>query len=604
MKRFLLGLLTVGLLLAGSGKMAFATRSTDNFTITKFNAEYSLSRDSDNRSKLEATWRITANFPPNQNRGIAPVFVKKYDDHSTNFSLQSVTDENGTSLEYSWNDDELRIGNKNTYVKGEKTYIIKFTQRDVTKNYGDTGRDEFYWDVIGDEWRVPMENVQISVKLDESLSAARQGKAFCYVGSRGSTTQCDLSEDNGRIAAKIDKLSRRQGVTVAVGFKSGTFSEYQETLMEKLIGIWHLMQILAYTIATPLAIFLIIRYRRLVGREKELKPIPPEYLPPEDISVLMSTYVLKKYDLFKVKGLPKVAQLLDLAVRHYIKIYEVKKSSLFSGAQYEIEIIKDLQELKAEEIEIVQDMFDSSSIPKPGQRLNLKNLQNNIKYMTRTRDDDKNLETLAREKYGLCEQNPEVKRIMRGWFKRVLVLAILFLSPMFLVMSIMLVLASRGWSLTDKGLRLRRYLKGLKMYIGVAEAERLNILQSPEGAEKVVVDVNDGKQLVKLYERVLPYAVLFGQEKNWSKQMGKYYEQFGEAPDWYVGQGAFNAVAFSSGLSGLSTAAGHASDYSSTSGGSSGGGFAGGGGGGGGGGQKLFGKALLRGAEPGISVGT
>lgn len=584
MKRFLLGLLTVGLLLAGSGKMAFAARSTDNFTITKFNAEYSLSRDSDNRSKLEATWRITANFPPNQNRGIAPVFVKKYDNHSTNFSLQSVTDENGTSLEYSWNDDELRIGNKNTYVEGEKTYIIKFTQRDVTKNYGDTGRDEFYWDVIGDEWRVPMENVQISVKLDESLAAARQGKAFCYVGSRGSITQCDLSEDEGRITAKIDKLSRQQGVTVAVGFKSGTFSGYQETLMEKLIGIWNLMQILAYTIATPLAIFLIIRYRRLVGRDKELKPIPPEYLPPEDISVLMSTYVLKKYDLFKVKGLPKVAQLLDLAVRHYIKIYEVKKSSLFSGAQYEIEIIKDLQELKAEEIEIIQDMFDSSSIPKPGQRLNLKNLQNNIKYMTRTRDDDKNLETLAREKYGLCEQNPEVRRIMRGWFKRVLVLAVLLLSPMFLVMSIMLVLASRGWPLTDKGLSLRRYLEGLKMYIGVAEAERLNILQSPEGAEKVVVDVNDGKQLVKLYERVLPYAVLFGQEKNWSKQMGKYYEQVGEAPDWYVGQGVFNAVAFSSGLSGLSTTAGHASDYSSTSGGSSGGGFAGGGGGGGGGG--------------------
>ena len=231
MKRFLLGLLIVGLLLAGSGKMAFAARSADNFTITKFNAEYSLSRDSDNRSKLETTWRITANFPPNQNRGIAPVFVKKYDNHSTNFSLQSVTDENGTPLEYSWNDDELRIGNKNTYVKGEKTYIIKFTQRDVTKNYGDTGRDEFYWDVIGDEWRVPMENVQISVKLEESLAAARQGKAFCYVGSRGSTTQCDLSEIENQINAKIDKLGRRQGVTVAVGFKSGTFSEYQETLM-------------------------------------------------------------------------------------------------------------------------------------------------------------------------------------------------------------------------------------------------------------------------------------------------------------------------------------------------------------------------------------
>ena len=50
-----------------------------------------------------------------------------------------MTDENGTSLEYSWNGDELRIGNKNTYVKGEKTYIIKFTQHDVTKNYSNTG---------------------------------------------------------------------------------------------------------------------------------------------------------------------------------------------------------------------------------------------------------------------------------------------------------------------------------------------------------------------------------------------------------------------------------------------------------------------------------
>ncbi len=558
--------------------------SADNFNIKTFDADYELGRDNEGRSLLKATWRITADFPPNQNHGIAPTFVKSYDGHSTNFTLESVTDENGNALQYKWKDDELRIGDKDTYVEGEKTYIIKYSQRDVTKYYSDTKRDEFYWDVIGDEWRVLMENVQISVKLDESLAAARQGKAFCYVGSRGSKTQCDLSETENQITAKIDKLSRQQGVTVAVGFKSGTFSEYQETLMEKLIGIWHLMQILAYTIATPLVVFLIIRYRRLVGRDKELKPIPPEYLPPENVSVLMSTYILKKYDPFKVKGLPKVAQLLDLAVRHYIKIYEVKKSSLFSGAQYEIEIIKDLQELKVEEIEIVQDMFDSPSIPKPGQRLNLKNLQNNIKYMTRTRDDDKNLETLAREKYGLCEQNPEVKRIMRGWFKRVLVLAVLLLSPMLLVVSIMLVLASRGWSLTDKGLSLRRYLKGLKMYISVAEAERLNILQSPEGAEKVVVDVNDGKQLVKLYERVLPYAVLFGQEKNWSKQMGKYYEQVGEAPDWYVGQGVFNAVAFSSGLSGLSTAAGHASDYSSTSGGSSGGGFAGGGGGGGGGG--------------------
>jgi len=97
MKRLILGILIAGSLLIGSGQSAFAAQ-TDNFTITKFDAEYSLGRDGENRSTLAATWRITANFPPNQNHGIAPIFVRNYDGHSTSFSIKSVTDERGASL--------------------------------------------------------------------------------------------------------------------------------------------------------------------------------------------------------------------------------------------------------------------------------------------------------------------------------------------------------------------------------------------------------------------------------------------------------------------------------------------------------------------------
>ena len=135
-------------MLVGSGQAAFAAQ-TDNFTITKFDAEYSLGRDSENRSTLRAKWTITANFPPKQNHGIAPVFVKEYDGHHTSFTLESVTDDKGKGLEYTWKGDELRIGNKDVYVEGEKTYVITYTQRDVTKHYADTGKDEFYWDAIG-----------------------------------------------------------------------------------------------------------------------------------------------------------------------------------------------------------------------------------------------------------------------------------------------------------------------------------------------------------------------------------------------------------------------------------------------------------------------
>lgn len=571
-----------GSLLFGSGQAAFAAQ-TDNFTITKFDAEYSLGRDAENRSTLAATWRITAHFLPNQNRGIAPIFVKKYDNHPTNFSLQSVTDEQGASLEHTWNGDELRIGKKDVYVQGEKTYVIKFTQRDVTKHYDNTGRDEFYWDVIGNEWRVPMENVRVSVKLDESLQTARAGEAFCYVGAHGSTKRCNISGDKGEIITNVNRLDRQEGITMAVGFTSGTFTRYQETLSEKLIKIWTTVQTIASSLAVILMLLLAWRYRRLFGRYSELKPIPPEYLPPNQASVMTSAYILKNYEVMAIKGSAKVAQLLDLAVRHYIKLYEVKKASFLRSAQYEIEIVKDLKELRPEESEIVRDMF-GSSMPKPGQRLNLKKLQNNLSYAARTRDDDTNLKNLARGNYALCEQTLANKRIVQRWALWVCVVGVLLLSPMLLLVAGIVFVLSFGWSLTDEGLALRRYLAGLKLYIGVAEAERLQMLQSPEGAEKVKVDATDEKQLVKLYERVLPYAVLFGQEKEWSKQLGQYYEQVGEQPDWYSGQGAFNAAAFAAGMNSLSSVASSASDYSSTSGGSTGGGFAGGGGGGGGGG--------------------
>ena len=582
MKRLILGILIAGSLLIGPGQSAFAAQ-TDNFTITKFDAEYSLGRDGENRSTLAATWRITANFPPNQNHGIAPIFVRNYDGHSTSFSIKSVTDERGASLKHSWNGNELRIGDKDTYVRGEKTYIIKFTQRDVTKHYADTGKDEFYWDVIGNEWRVPMENVRVSMKIDRSLQAARRGELFCYVGRYGSTKRCDVSGDKGETVTNVSRLNRREGITMAVGFNSGTFAGYQESLIERLIKIWAMVQIPASILAVILMIWCGWRYRRLFGRKNELKPIPPEYLPPNQASVLASAYILKKYDALMVKGSAKVAQMLDLAVRHYIKLYEVKKASFLRSAQYEIEIVKDLKELRPEESEVVRDMF-GSSMPNPGQRLNLKKLQNSMSYAARTRDDDRNLKNLVCGKYGLCEQKPANKRAVQRWALGVGIIGILLLSPLLLAVAAMLFSLSFGWSLTDEGLALRRYLAGLKIYIGAAEVERLQMLQSPEGAEKVKVNAADEKQLVKLYERVLPYAVLFGQEKEWSAQLGKYYEQVGEQPDWYSGQGVFNAAVFSAGMSNLSSTAVSISSFESSTGGSTGGGFAGGGGGGGGGG--------------------
>ena len=116
------------------------------------------------------------------------------------------------------------------------------------------------------------------------------------------------------------------------------------------------------------------------------------------------------------------------------------------------------------------------------------------------------------------------------------------------------------------------------MFIEWAEADRIRMLQSPAGAERVPVDVDDPRMMLRLYESLLPYAVVFGQEKQWSERLAVLYGE-GNSPGWYSGTTAFSAASFSSGISSLSSST---TASSSTSGGSSGGGSAGGGGGGGG----------------------
>jgi uncharacterized membrane protein len=114
------------------------------------------------------------------------------------------------------------------------------------------------------------------------------------------------------------------------------------------------------------------------------------------------------------------------------------------------------------------------------------------------------------------------------------------------------------------------------------------MLQSVTGAERApIAGTTDNAQIIKVYEKLLPYAVLFGLEKEWAVELGKYYDQ--TPPDWYAGGNvnAFNAGAFAAGVGSISSSVASSfsgSSSSSSSGGSSGGGSSGGGGGGGGGG--------------------
>ncbi|MDX2025638.1 DUF2207 family protein, partial [Microcella sp.] len=137
--------------------------------------------------------------------------------------------------------------------------------------------------------------------------------------------------------------------------------------------------------------------------------------------------------------------------------------------------------------------------------------------------------------------------------------------------------------LTAEGAELVDHLKGLEVYIELAEADRLRVLQSPQGAEREPVDPTSRDERLKLIERLLPWAVLTGHERDWAEQLGEFYAE-GESPSWFSSTRAFSIGSFAAGVGSVSSTLSSSYSGSSSSGGSSGGGSSGGGGGGGGGG--------------------
>ena len=128
---------------------------------------------------------------------------------------------------------------------------------------------------------------------------------------------------------------------------------------------------------------------------------------------------------------------------------------------------------------------------------------------------------------------------------------------------------------TQEGWRRRDEIEGLKLFLGVAEADRLRVLNPPDFTPA-------------LYEKLLPYAIALGVEMVWSKRFAAALaaSQTEYQPDWYDGSHPWNrtdASDFSSDLGGgLAGAVAAAASPPSSGDGSSDGGSGGGGGGGGG----------------------
>lgn len=574
----------IGVGFAVGGGMPRAHADVNDFTFESLDVEYQLGRTDSGTSTLTVVETFVAVFPEiDQNRGMQRRIPEGYLDAPLRPRLVSITDEDGRPRAAEAESEDgyyIMTSRADDYVHGRQTYVFTYTLENVARFFDDTGVDEFYWNVNGTEWQQPFGRVTARVTMSDDIADGLTGAQACYVGYEGSTQTCAIASEGSVVEASAAPVQPYQTMTIAIGFERGTFTPFDSSYFA---SPWGWLQLLAALGMAGAFVWAgVMRARHL--RDAPGRPvIIAEYTPPRAVDALESAVLLG----LTTKAIP--AEVLEQAVRGSIRIVEGGRK-LFGGVKLKA-VLVDPSKADGDGRMLLDGLFPAGA---PGEEFEFGSTDTRLSAAAQGILKAANEELVTR---GLRRKVPAR---VRAWplLAAIACAVLIFLTgfaaldamvhPLVPIVLIILSVLCTIWigglvarkPLTAAGAETRDHLRGLKEFIEWAEADRIRMLQSPQGAERVQIDTTDPRVMLRLYEELLPYAVVFGQEKEWARELVVLYGA-GNSPSWYYGTGGFDASSFSSGISSLSAST---ASSSSTSGGSSGGGSAGGGGGGGGGG--------------------
>ena len=619
--KMLLSLFGISLLITSIPTNAFA-KNVNDFYFEDFTADYYLNKNEDGTSSLRVVENLTAVFPTfNQNKGIIRNIPYTNQDGKNITITRSDLDKlvlkrNGLSepiydIEKENGYFEVSTGTE-AYVTGKQKYTFDYTFSKVITDF--SNYQELYWDTNGTGWSQRFDSVTARVHFGSSEVANNfDGNKWCYVGKYGTNnqTRCKITEISDGLEFKAEKLSAYENLTFDIQFKPGSFVVPEPETTDALLVI----MIAGGVICVLIIAFNIWRFIKKGDKRRYYKGlfVAPEYDAPKGYSLaaLAEVYIGTKSNV-------NVAILLKLIVDKRISLIKKQEAGFLRSEKWAIKI-NDINGLEKTEM-ITLKLLNGGSEVSDGDEIEIKSryatsatralgksFDASIKSELKTKgliEKDYTLGASAAKVLGLmgimffiCWGAPILFALGYVFLEEFMEGKIALYSDIFVpIMATMILVTivissiysgqnSKYAKHTKEGLRMSRYMDGLKMYIEMAEADRLKVLQSKENAEIT----NEG--IVKLYEKLLPYAAIFGLEKSWMKELEKYYQMADiETPDWYVGNvGMLHMLSTvntaSSYAARASMAAGSGGSSSGFSGGG-GGGFSGGGGGGGGGGGR------------------
>ncbi|MGA1842248.1 MAG: DUF2207 domain-containing protein [bacterium] len=575
-------------------------------------------------------------------RGITREFPTRYKDRFGNtvdvgFEIEEIL-KNGSPEPYHTqklsNGQRIFIGSKDVFLKpGVYTYTITYNTTRQLGFFEDY--DELYWNVTGDDWAFLIEKASAKVILPRGAEVL---KKTAYTGPKGAQDRnfeiSSITLDT--ITFTTTKyLEPGEGLTIAVSWPKGIVSEpgpgqkiafvFQDnrTVFIALVGL-----------IICLFYYLIVWVK--VGKDPEKETIIPLFTPPESFTPADVRYLMRMgYD-----DKTFASAIVGMAVKGFLKITEdedktftLKKTgagdSLLSSREKKI-----ASELLGTGNEIVLKQYNHTTIQKAIKTLR-KGLQRDLEKIyflqnssyfvpgiilslftlalaVRTASDKSQagfmllwlsfwsigcsalfINTKNLWKKVMAGTKESMGKALGGTFFFLPffggeILGIVFLAHSLTPLAVIFILGIVFLNIlfyqllkapTIRGRKVMDQIEGFKLYLSVAEKERLDMMNPPD-------------KTPALFEKYLPYALALDVENQWSEQFSDVLAKAGEgkdgySPAWYSG-GSWERMGYSGLASNLGSSFSDAVSSSSTapgsSSGSGGGGSSGGGGGGGGGG--------------------
>jgi hypothetical protein len=506
----------------------------------------------------------------------------------TNYELyvdiKSVANEDGNALKY---DSSVSNGERDLkiYIPGavdiSRTVEITYRVRNGTRFFAD--HDEFYWNVTGNDWPVPIDHAAATVHFPGIAAGSLRAQAFTGVyGSTQRDAVANVVDSDAQFETK-NPLPMRGGLTIDVYIPKDILHEPGAITR----FFWFLggnpavfLPVVTLAVMFPLWWF--------KGRDPDPgMSVAPMYEPPPGISPAEAGTLLD--DAIHPRDI--TSTMVDLAVRGYIKIEETAdKGLVFTHKDYVFHLLKPMaqwtdKDLAPHERVMLENVFAG------GAETRLSNLKN--RFYTAVPIIRTDIMSALKNK-GIYLLDPESAN---GYSIGAAVMILIpfaifqylgwanFFSSIPLLIVCLLVAALVWWlfarvmtAKTVKGGRVCVAVLGFQEFMNRVDAERLKVMPP------------------STFEKFLPYAIALGVEHHWAQAFAGIVK---DPPQWYVGPGGyvggFNPIFFSSSMHSMASdmhqvfvsaprASSTGSGWSGGGGFGGGGGFSGGGFGGGGGG--------------------